>query len=138
MSGSAPDLGAPTERRLPDLPDDVAPDGSSVRLLSSLPEASMAHFELGAGKISIAQRHRSVSEIWYVLTGTGRMWRRAADGATSEIELAAGVSLTIPVGTVFQFRADDDAPLTAVGTTLPPWPGPDEAVLSDGRWEPAL
>ncbi len=136
MSGSA---GLdPTERALSDRPDDIAPDGSSVRLLASLPEASMAHFELGPGQISMPVRHRSVSEIWYVLSGRGRIWRRSSDGAETVIDVHTGVSLSIPVSTTFQFRCDGREPLTVVGVTIPPWPGPDEAVGSDGCWEPVL
>ncbi len=128
----------PTDRSLPDDPDDIAPDGSLVRLLVSTTGASMAHFELGPGRISIAQRHRSVAELWYVLGGQGQMWRRSPAGEETEIVLTAGVSLTIPVGTAFQFRCDGEVPFTAVGLTVPPWPGPDEAVGCDGRWPPAL
>lgn len=128
----------PSHRNLPAQPDAVAPDGSSVRLLTHLPTASMAHFELAPGRVSIAQRHRTVSELWYVIGGRGRMWRRSSVGEESEIALCTGVSLSIPVGTVFQFRCDGDAPLMIVGVTVPPWPGEVEAVGSTGRWEPQL
>ena len=62
-------------RALPAEPDDVAPDGSDVRLLARLSGGSMAHFELAAGKVSAAVTHRTVEEIWYVLAGSGEMWR---------------------------------------------------------------
>ena len=45
-------------------------------------------------------------------------------------------SLDIPVGTRFQFRCDGDEPLEAVGVTIPPWPGPDEAFEVKGKWHP--
>ncbi len=54
---------APTSCLLPVAPDAVAPDGSLVRLLVRLPGGSMTDFELGAGETSIAQRHRTVSEM---------------------------------------------------------------------------
>ena len=38
-------------------PDVTAPDGSEVRILLSLAGGSMAHFELAAGKTSIAVAH---------------------------------------------------------------------------------
>jgi mannose-6-phosphate isomerase-like protein (cupin superfamily) len=44
------------------------------------------------------------------------------------------VSLDIPLGTTFQFRSTGDEPLAAVGTTMPPWPGDDEAEPADGPW----
>ena len=120
---------------LPEHPDVVAPDGSDVRVLLSLAGGSMAHFGLAPGRTSSPVRHRRVEEIWFVLSGVGRMWRRAPAGAPEEItELRAGVCLTSPVGTAFQFRADGEAPHAAVGVTMPPWPGADEAEPVEGRW----
>jgi mannose-6-phosphate isomerase-like protein (cupin superfamily) len=63
----------------PAAPDAVAPDGSDVRVLLRLNRGSMAHFELGAGRVSTAVAHRSVEEIWYILRGRGQMWRRQGD-----------------------------------------------------------
>jgi mannose-6-phosphate isomerase-like protein (cupin superfamily) len=50
------------------------------------------------------------------------MWRRLG-GREETVEVAAGTSVSIPVGTRFQFRSDSDEPLSAVGATMPPWPG---------------
>jgi mannose-6-phosphate isomerase-like protein (cupin superfamily) len=47
-----------------------------------------------------------------------------------------GVSLSIPLGTAFQFRNDGDESLTVVGFDTPPWPGNDEAFVVVGEWEP--
>jgi mannose-6-phosphate isomerase-like protein (cupin superfamily) len=120
-------------RALPDAPDVTAPDGSDVRLLCALAGGSMAHFTLAPGAVSRAVRHRSVEEIWFVTAGAGEMWRRAGD-RDEVTRLHPGLSLTIPVGTSFQFRCTGDAPLEAVAITMPPWPGADEAVFVDGRW----
>jgi hypothetical protein len=54
---------------LSDAPLVKAPDGSDVRPLLALPGGSMAHFELAAGKTSIAVAHRTVEEIWFVIGG---------------------------------------------------------------------
>jgi mannose-6-phosphate isomerase-like protein (cupin superfamily) len=129
--------------RLSDAITVAAPDGSVVRILAGLPEASMAHFTLAAGQTSIAVRHRTVSEIWYVVSGRGEMWRRsatadAADTAEHVVELTPGVSLSIPVGVAFQFRATGDEELAAVGVTIPSWPGDDEAEAHDGPWTPSV
>ena len=122
--------------RLPDTPDVVAPDGSDVRILLSLAGGSMAHFALASGKTSIAVAHRTVEEIWYFLGGRGEMWRRQ-DGREEVVKVGAGVCLTIPVGTRFQFRSMGEEPLTAVAVTMPPWPGEGEAYAVEGPWEPA-
>jgi mannose-6-phosphate isomerase-like protein (cupin superfamily) len=122
---------------LPDECDVLAPDGSEVRILLARPDGSMAHFRLQPGQVSRAVRHRTVEEIWYVIRGTGEMWRGAGD-EQSYASLAAGVCLTIPRGISFQFRATGDEPLEVVGVTMPPWPGPDEAEPVQGPWKEIL
>jgi mannose-6-phosphate isomerase-like protein (cupin superfamily) len=121
--------------RLPAAPTVVAPDGSDVRVLLSLPGASTAHFELGAGRVSHAVAHRSVDEVWYVLAGAGQMWRKQGE-RQEVVALEPGVCLTIPVGTHFQFRASGSQPLAAVAVTMPPWPGESEAMIVQGHWQP--
>jgi mannose-6-phosphate isomerase-like protein (cupin superfamily) len=115
----------------------VAPDGSQVRPLGRTTRGSLAHFRLPAGQVSRAVRHRTVEECWYVVSGSGAMWR-SEDGVELTVALGPGVALTIPTGVAFQFRADGDQPLEAIGTTMPPWPGDDEAVRCDGAWPPTV
>jgi mannose-6-phosphate isomerase-like protein (cupin superfamily) len=124
-------------KRLPARPDVVAPDGSDVRILLRLAGGSMAHFELGPGKTSLAVVHRTVEELWFFVAGRGEMWL-ADDDRDDVVDVEPGVSLTIPVGTRFQFRALGPEPLAAVGVTMPPWPDEDEAVTVDGRWQPTV
>jgi mannose-6-phosphate isomerase-like protein (cupin superfamily) len=120
-------------RQLPEVPDAVAPDGSDVRELLALGRGSMAHFELAPGRVSRAVAHRAVEELWYILAGQGQMWRRQGERQQT-VPLRPGTCLSIPAGTHFQFRADGGAPLTAVGVTMPPWPGDDEACEVPGEW----
>jgi mannose-6-phosphate isomerase-like protein (cupin superfamily) len=110
-----------------------APDGSDVRPLLSLAGGSLAHFELGAGKTSLAVVHRTVEEIWFVIGGRGEMWRKRAE-QEEVATLAPGVSLTIPVGVEFQFRSFGPEPLNIVAITMPPWPGEGEAYVVEGKW----
>ena len=124
-----------TARPLPAEPDTVAPDGSEVRVLTSLGGGSAAHFRLAPGEVSRAGRHRTVEEIWYILSGRGEMWR--SDGGEEEVvALEPDLCLTIPVGTSFQFRAAREAPLSAFGVTMPPWPAAseDEWVEVEPHW----
>ena len=114
----------------------VAPDGSDVRVLLSLSAGSMAHFELGAGKTSRAVSHRTVEEIWYVLSGRGEMWRKQ-DQREETVTLEPGICLTIPAGTHFQFRASLSEHVRVVAVTMPPWPGDGEAVAVPGPWMPS-
>jgi len=131
-------ISVPTEKLLPTTPDAVAPDGSLVRLLAHVAGGGLAHFELGPGQVSIAQKHRTVSEIWYVIAGLGTMWRRSAEGVETEIDLRPSTALTIPVGTAFQFRSTSRVPLEAIGATMPPWPGEAEAQRVEGPWKPTV
>ena len=117
--------------------DATAPDGTAVRLLLSLPGGSMAHFELAAGAVSHAVMHRTVEEIWFVLSGRGAIWRRQ-EGIERIDPLSPLTSLTIPRGTAFQFRAEAGAALAFVAITMPPWPGMDEAMPVLGPWAPTI
>ncbi len=114
-------------------PDTLAPDGSEVRILCGLSRGSMAHFTLAPGAISTAVAHRTIEEIWFFVSGHGRMWREL-DGVEETVEVRPGTSVSIPTGARFQFRCDGDEPLTAVAVAMPPWPGPDEAYTVDGPW----
>ena len=118
--------------------DLLAPDGSEIRLLHSMPGASAVHCSLPVAAVSLPARHRTVAEIWYFLAGRGQVWRRQAK-REEVLEVRAGISLTIPLGTSFQFRNTGDAPLEFIIVTMPPWPGADEAILLDaGKWPPTL
>ncbi|WP_428671464.1 cupin domain-containing protein [Reyranella sp.] len=125
------------DKRLPVQPDAVAPDGSDVRLLLQLGRGSMAHFELGPGQTSKAVVHRTVEEIWYFLSGRGQMWRQQ-QGASHIVDVYPGICLTVPIGTRFQFRSFGFEPLAAIGVTMPPWPGEDEAIVVQGEWQPTV
>ena len=124
-------------KHLPAERDDIAPDGSEVRIHLGLESGGLAHFELGPGKTSIAVTHRTVEEIWFVLRGLGEMWRKQ-DGREEVVSVDPGVCITIPRATHFQFRAFGRQPLTALGVTMPPWPGEGEAFSVDGTWQPTV
>ena len=117
--------------------DATAPDGTAVRLLLSLVGGSMAHFELPAGAVSHAVTHRTVEEIWFVVSGRGAIWRRQGDVESID-PLGPRTSLTIPLGAAFQFRAEAGSALAFVAITMPPWPGMDEAVAVQGPWSPTV
>jgi mannose-6-phosphate isomerase-like protein (cupin superfamily) len=123
----------PATRILATEADVIAPDGCEVRILTQTARGSMAHFTLGPGQVARAVAHRTVEEVWYFLSGQGRMWRRRA-GRETIVEVAPGLSLAIPLGTHFQLRNDGAEPLAAVAVTMPPWPGESEAYSVDGKW----
>jgi mannose-6-phosphate isomerase-like protein (cupin superfamily) len=139
--GAAPNplpegAGVPPVRRRGADADDVAPDGSEIRLLIGRAEggtrASLCEVTLLAGQVSRPVWHRTVEEVWYVLEGRGEVWRcpppPSADPASvPPVAVGPGDALVIPTGYRFQFRAGAGGPLRFLCYTSPPWLGPDEA-----------
>jgi mannose-6-phosphate isomerase-like protein (cupin superfamily) len=114
--------------------DGLAPDGSEIRLLGAVRGASLVHCTLPPGRTSLAVRHRTVEEIWFVLAGRGQVWRKQG-GRENVVDVDSGVALTIPLGVEFQFRTVGPEPLRFVIATSPPWPGAEEAVRVKDHWE---
>jgi mannose-6-phosphate isomerase-like protein (cupin superfamily) len=126
-------LAAPATAQLGAAYDYLAPDGSEIRLLVELQAGGLCHCTLPAGAVSVAVRHRSVEEIWYILSGQGEVWRRHGS-RQHVVAVGTGACLAIPAGTAFQFRNTGAAPLTLLIATIPRWPGPEEAVAVEGHW----
>ena len=101
-------------KMLPAKRDAVAPVGSDVRVLLGVSEGGMAHFEIPPGETSIAVINKTVEGSWYFLSGRGEMWRKI-EGKEEVVEVCAGVCLTIPLGTHFQFRSVGYEALAAIG-----------------------
>jgi mannose-6-phosphate isomerase-like protein (cupin superfamily) len=118
-------------RDVGDPPDYLAPDGSEIRLLLTVPGGGLAHCKLPAGRTTSPVRHKTVEEIWYVTAGSGELWR---EGQDEPVQLRPGRSVTIPTGFAFQFRTTGEQPLEIVIGTFPAWPGPDEAARASGLW----
>ena len=115
-------------------PDVTAPDGSEIRLLidhrHAARKASLVEVTLAAGEVSKPVYHRTVEEIWYILEGTGQVWRcppTAAPDTVPPVPVGPGDALTIPTGWRFQFSADSGGTLSFLCHTTPSWPGEDEA-----------
>jgi mannose-6-phosphate isomerase-like protein (cupin superfamily) len=120
--------------RLSGPPDAIAPDGSEVRILCATSRGGMASFTLPPGAVAKAVAHHTVEEIWYVVSGRGRLWRKRG-AAETVTDLVPGVSAAIAPGTHFQFRCDGAEALSILAATMPPWPGEGEACFVDGKWE---
>ncbi|MCY4595944.1 MAG: cupin domain-containing protein [Bryobacterales bacterium] len=120
-------------KQLPEDYDTLAPDGSEIRILAATGGGSMVHCSLPPGQTSLAVAHRTVEEVWYFLTGRGEVWRKLGE-REEVVEVSPGASLSIPLGAHFQFRNTGDTPLRFVLTTIPPWPGTEEAYRVPGHW----
>ena len=134
--------------RRSETPDVTAPDGSEIRLLiderHQARGASMVEVTLPAGQVSRPVYHRTVEEVWYILEGTGHVWRCPPDAPDpseiSEVAVSPGDALVIPTGWSFQFSAGKSEAFRFLCMTLPPWPGEDEALPADygGLGEPTV
>jgi mannose-6-phosphate isomerase-like protein (cupin superfamily) len=123
----------PVARRHQD-PDDQAPDGSKIWLLigdrHGATKAGLCEVSLGAGEVSRPVWHKTVEEIWYVLEGSGQVWRCPPDAdprGVAAVAVKAGDAVTIPTGWYFQFAAAAHEGLRFLDYTAPPWPGASEA-----------
>ena len=122
---------------LPEHPDRKSPAGADVRFLVNGATGGMIHSTVPPQQTNKATVHATVSEFWYVLEGSGEIWRD--NGSESSItKLVEGVSIDIPVGTAFQYRNDSDVDLKFICITTPPWPGASEATIIEGHWEPTI
>jgi mannose-6-phosphate isomerase-like protein (cupin superfamily) len=116
---------------------EIAPDGSTVRVLTRTQRASVVHISLAPGAISRAVRHQSVEEIWYCLQGCGQLWRSNDAGSRTDA-LAPGALFTLAPQTCFQFRNDGSGEMQILITTVPPWPGAQEAEACGQYWVPTF
>jgi mannose-6-phosphate isomerase-like protein (cupin superfamily) len=121
---------------LPERSDYVAPDGSEIRLLALGEHGGMAHCRLNAGQKSVPIRHRSVEELWFVLKGACHLSRAREGEVPRQDTLRAGDSVRIQAGTAFQFKALPGVSVEILIATMPPWPGPTEAIPARGVFEP--
>ena len=111
----------------------IAPDGSEIRLLHELTGGGLSECTLPEKGVSLAVAHRTVEEIWLFTNGCGQVWRKL--GQVEEIlDVKNGVSLTITLGTHFQFRNTGSTTLKFIISTMPPWPGEEEAYTVPGKW----
>src|SRR3990167_2183875 len=85
----------------------TSPAGAEVRVLMSNAYGGMAHCTLKANSISRAVQHKTVSEFWHVVSGTGAIWRSNKE-EEHITKLVPGVSIDIPLGADFQYRSDQE------------------------------
>lgn len=118
--------------------DHIAPDGSEIRELSKVSGGSLCHCTLPPKHITRPVKHKTIEEIWYCVSGRGKVWRKPRSGKSQIVTLRPGQSLTVPRQTAFQFRNDDSAPLVFLIATIPPWPSDQEALAAPGFWDPVI
>lgn len=120
---------------LPEQYNYLAPDGSEIRLLTSINGGNICHCTLPPGKVSVAVKHKTVEEMWYFLSGEGEMWQKEVNGGRP-FAVKPGDSVNIPVGNSFQFKNTGTGSLCILITTIPRWPeDTEEAISVKGHWQ---
>jgi mannose-6-phosphate isomerase-like protein (cupin superfamily) len=110
--------------------DYLAPDGSEITNLLNMKGGGLAHCTLPPNSTSLMHYHKTVDEIWYFIEGHGEVFRKT-NNRDELVDAKPGTCITIPAGTKFQFRNVSNVPLCFIISTMPPWPGPSEAVLTN-------
>ncbi|MBP6869895.1 hypothetical protein KBC04_03370 [Candidatus Babeliales bacterium] len=122
-------------------PDYNAPDGSEITYLikgQAGDFGDLCNCKLPIGKTSIAVKHQTVQELWNFTAGTGEFWLKDGESETIS-EVKKGTSILMYPGVSFQFRnTSEDTILESTITTMPSWPGPNEAVIVEGKWNPTV
>ncbi len=112
----------------------IAPDGSEIQELLRMQSGSLAHCTLPPKKTSKAVVHKTIEEIWFCIHGKGEFWRKQNE-KEKIVTVNPGLCLTIPKGTHFQFRNFGEESLRFIITTMPPWPGENEAIRVNDYWK---
>jgi mannose-6-phosphate isomerase-like protein (cupin superfamily) len=110
-------------------PTHKAPDDFNVWELEDINAGEVAQFQLPPQTIGGAIQHKTVSEIWFITAGNGRVW---IDGI-GEKEIRPGTYFIIPPETGFQVRNDSTEALSVLGLTMPQF-DPSEVVPIIGPW----
>jgi len=82
-------------RRLPREYDELAPDGSEIRVLMRMSGGQLTHCTLPPHETSDAVYHRTVEEIWYCVRGRGEVWRSQRE-RKEVTEFEPGICISIP------------------------------------------
>lgn len=112
----------------------LSDDGSVIRALPGVGQVESVHCTLPKGGVIQASRHKTVSQIWYVLSGTGELWLEPPSHKGQVTPLAAGTAVTVPLGYSFQFRNTGSADLEIFIVNTTPWSGAGELIPVANHW----
>lgn len=114
----------------------VSDDGSEIRVMPGINGVESVHCRLLKHQVIKASRHKTVSQIWYVLDGTGDIWLKDTSGKESITPLKKGVAITVPLGFAFQFRNTGTSNLDIFIVNTTQWSGAGELIPVANHWTP--
>lgn len=113
--------------------DYLAPDTAEVRMLCQMRGGGVAHCVVPPQRTTLAVVHSTVEEIWYFISGQGQVWRKMGEHE-EVVDVGPGACVPIQTGTHFQVRNTGWDPLCFLMSTMPPWPGAQEATRVADHW----
>jgi mannose-6-phosphate isomerase-like protein (cupin superfamily) len=103
-------------------------------MLPNLPSGEITHATIEARETSSPAYLDSLHEFFFVLAGSGQLWRSA--GSTSElVELRPRRCVSIPPAVSFQYRSNDD-PMIFLVVVAPRWSADHWHAAPVGLWDP--
>ena len=113
-----------------------APDQLDVQQLAFFDAGEICQFTLAPNRTGRAIRHATVTELWFVHSGTGEVWLRGvADDQPRQ--LAPGDYFIVTAGTDFQVCNQSTDPLRFLAITTPRFPKDSDAeitLVDDACW----
>jgi mannose-6-phosphate isomerase-like protein (cupin superfamily) len=119
---------------LADAPDAGSPGGGEeFRYILSSPRGDLTHAVCQAGAVAPTHELPALDEAYFVLAGTGEIWRRYQDreGITP---LSPGRFVWMPAGCLFQYRANRGSSLVFLVAVIPSWRPELVHVVDGGPW----
>ena len=117
-------------------PDSVSPDGGAeIRHILQSPRGDLTHAVCAAGTTSATHHLPELDEAYYVLAGTGEIWR-TTEQREAVTALKPGRWVGMPAGTRFQYRANQGCHVVFLVTVMPSWRPDLFHTVKDGRWTP--
>ena len=117
-----------------DLPVSIAPDGLEVRVASLTNNGQVSEFRLAPDTTGDAIKHKTVTELWFLVSGHGTVWLGSHNNGEPKV-MQAGEYFVVPPETEFQVRNDHlDQWLKFIALTMPSFPGDGEVIKVPGYW----
>jgi mannose-6-phosphate isomerase-like protein (cupin superfamily) len=116
-------------------PSYTSPSGKTeIRMLPNLPSGEITHATIGARETSNPAYLDSLQEFFFVLTGSGELWR-SAGSAAELVELRPNRCVSIPPTVNFQYRSNEN-PITFLVVVAPRWSADHWHEAKEGLWDP--
>ena len=120
--------------KVPLEPSYTAPSGkTAIRMLPNLPAGEITHATIEARETSSPAYLDSLHEFFFVIAGSGQLWRSARSTAEL-VELRPNRCVSIPPAVNFQYQSNEEMIFLVV--VAPRWTADHWHEASEGLWDP--